>query len=136
MKHISFNCKHCGKHKEVQASKYKGRNKPQFCSYFCRGKLRYKGLTGEKHPAWKGGRNINSDGYVRLRINGKDVLEHRHLMEKHLGRKLEIFEHVHHVNNIRTDNKLENLKVMLHGEHISYHRKGSTFKRNSSGQFC
>ena len=136
MKYISFKCKFCKKNKRVQASKYKGRKPPKFCSYFCRGKLRYKGITGKNHPAWKGGRNINSDGYVRLRVNGKDVLENPLVMEKHIGRKLKVSEHIHHINNTRTDNRLINLKIVSHGKHISNHRKGLKFKRDSSGKFC
>src|SRR4030042_4914757 len=43
----------------------------------------------QKNGNWKGGRNIDKDGYVRIRIAiGVYVLEHRHVMEKEIGRKL------------------------------------------------
>jgi len=44
-------------------------------------------------------------------------------MEQHLGRKLDRTEHVHHINNDFTDNRIENLCVMSESEHHSFHNK-------------
>ena len=48
---------------------------------------------------------------------------HDVIMERHIGRKLESYEVVHHVNGIKTDNRIANLQLMTKSNHSSLHAK-------------
>lgn len=74
---------------------------------------------------WKGGKRINYQGYIviykqdhPLANNTGYVLEHRWIVEQNIGRYLEPWEDVHHKNGNKLDNRLENLQLMTHGEHM------------------
>lgn len=85
------------------------------------------GKSGEANPHYKGGKRINEAGYVLVLIPGPGPsqyeLEHRFVMQKHLGRQLDPGEVVHHKNKIKTDNRLENLEVKTSSQHSRDHVK-------------
>lgn len=59
-------------------------------------------------------RQKGSDGYMMLLIDGKKVLEHRHVMSEKLERPLFSHETVHHKNGVRSDNRPKNLELWSH----------------------
>lgn len=100
---------------------------------------------GEKNPRSKGGRFITDGGYVAVRVDPSHphawganpkcryAYEHILIAEQTLGRSLRDDERVHHDNEIKTDNRPENLIVTTASEHGREHadRRG----RDALGRF-
>lgn len=84
---------------------------------------------GEKHPNWKGGRLVDNKGYIRILAHGhirsdRDgyVLEHIFVWMEHNGDIPDGYC-IHHVNGDKSDNRIENLKMMIIGEHTTLHHQ-------------
>lgn len=117
---VTYICDVCNKSFDVRPSSIRKADKRgteiRFCSMDCRS----EGFSEEGNPTYKGG-CINKDGYHVIQKSGKQYLLHRIIMEEHLGRELTPDDCVHHINNIRDDNRIENLQLMTKSEHCSLH---------------
>jgi hypothetical protein len=104
-----MNCKNCNKEFKISPSRIGNK---YFCSIKCHSdKIRKK--TEKK--------------YKRITVEGKRTLEHRHKMEIKLSRKLERWEHVHHINGDSLDNRIENLFLMDIRKHAKVTHKENRY---------
>ena len=133
---IKRKCLHCGKIFYVKVCQIKiGGGK--YCSRDCA----IKGNTGSHNVNWQGGRIVDKDGYILVKLPPDDfflpmadhlryVREHRLVIAKRLGRCLQPWEIVHHkgirYTDIRnkSDNLEDNLEMTTSGAHSRDHSRG------------
>jgi len=133
---ITFGCENCGK----QIIRFKrSDSKFRFCSSKCSLKeaveiSRRVDRKREKNPWWKGGiryalgyRFLLRPDHPRANVKGY-VQEHRLIMEEYLGRYLTDQERVHHINRVKDDNRIENLKLYAsQSKHAKVHNTQGDF---------
>ena len=104
-------------------------------------KLKRKGMfTGDKNPAWKGGRFTEKRGYVNVWVPDHPyanksgyIREHRLVMENHIGRYLTKDEVVHHKDENPSNNDISNLE--LYEKNIT-HLVENHLKKDMSDRVC
>ena len=68
--------------------------------------------------------------YKKLKLSdGSTIDEHRHIMQLHLGRKLDTNECVHHIDGNPRNNELSNLELKSRSEHSKEHWVDGTYIR-------
>lgn len=95
----------------------------------------YWKVDRSKNKSWntanagrRAGSNM-SNGYRNVNFKGKRYLEHRIIWEMHNG-EIEGKMEIDHINHIRNDNRIENLRVVDRAENCRNYSKSSN---NSSG---
>lgn len=100
---------------------------------------------GNKNPNFNGGRYVDDKGYIRVLkpehpfSNSGYVYEHRLVLEKVVDRFLQPWETVHHINEIKIDNRPKNLYLTTIPEHSAIHREGkrqSKERRKKTGELA
>lgn len=130
---IKLSKSHKGQHsspktefKEGMVTWNKGKKLPQF--------------SGENSPNWKGGVLKDHYGYIWIYqpnhpfCEKKGYIRRSHLViEKNLGRFITRTEQVHHINGVKDDDRLQNLKLFAsNSEHLKFHyqqRKKNKFDK-------
>lgn len=116
--------------------------------HFCSPQCFHESNSGSKSIKWKGG-SLTRCGYRVIYRDTHRILEHRAVMEEHLGRPLLEEEIIHHINGDKLDNRIENLQITSLQEHQSLHKIdswsrehkcciecGSTERRHEARGFC
>lgn len=108
-------CRVCGKTMYMQANQL-ANGEGSYCSRTCK----HDAQRGTEKR--RGTRYLAKNGYVFIKVGiRKYELEHRIVAEAALGRSLTTDEQVHHLNGNKSDNRIENLKVLTNAEHQHLH---------------
>ncbi len=135
----------CGCGESIPALTVKGTPARYKHGHFWKKKENNPSKKGAENHNWTGGLIKDKSGYMMRYApdhpnkNGLGyVREHRLVMEKHLGRYLTKQEVIHHKNDIKDDNRLENLEILIdQSNHATMHNTGQKrAKKDMSSRSC
>lgn len=99
------------------------------------------GNKGRKNPLFKTGRRTTHYGYIIVykpdHPNSREdgyIFEHRLVMSEHLNRPLKEWEIVHHKDEDKQNNKIENLEIMTLSQHQRHHSSLKILLRDEKGR--
>lgn len=126
-KYIWVACVLCGKERWVALRVKEHKPRHIICNA-CRAKAVGRHMRGENHPMWKGGEILHIQGYVLVLKRDHPYCHSdgyigraRLVLEEKLGRYLLPGMEPHHKNEIKDDDRPENLEELSHSEHRSLH---------------
>ena len=85
-----------------------------------------KAKRGENHPNWKGGRYFNDIGYVMIYAPEHPRASSNGYVREHIKVWMESYgaipkgHVIHHLNGVKSDNRLANLSLTPIGKHQTY----------------
>lgn len=135
--YVRLKCEDCGEIREVTRNATIAKKKEHPCRSCSNVR---NGIAKRGRPSWNSGKTFepkkvgskyqDAYGYMQMWVGveeseaygrvGGYVLEHRKVMQDHLGRKLKRGELIHHINGDTTNNSIENLFLC---ENMSHHKK-------------
>jgi len=125
---INFPCEKCGEKHWIELGDLKKKTNKKICR-ICFNKYMSETRGEDRWNYNKNYRIKNKLGYIIIRLkyndpfismankNSNEILEHRYIMAKYIGRPLARYEIVHHVNCIKDDNRIENLTLVTLKDH-------------------
>ena len=112
-----FQCSFCKKDIPVMQSRAEKHNN-HFCNILCHHKYMHEKPNRVVNGFWY------ENGYKVISVKSKKQgkKEHIKVMEEHIGRSITKNEVVHHINEVKDDNRIDNLQLMTRSEHARLHR--------------